>query len=205
MKATRPASGEVAAVPSPSATRDPAVFATVDEAIEIIRNGGMLIVVDDEDRENEGDFVMAAEKVTPEAVNFMLLHGRGLLCLPTEGWRLDELNIPMMTQVNAPFGTPMAEAIDAREGITTGISAFDRAHTIRLFVSPDAKPNDFVRPGHVFPLRAAPGGVLKRAGHTEAAVDLAKLAGLFPAGVICEILNEDGSMARLPQLIEIAR
>ncbi|MCS7064974.1 MAG: bifunctional 3,4-dihydroxy-2-butanone-4-phosphate synthase/GTP cyclohydrolase II [Fimbriimonadales bacterium] len=181
------------------------MFATVEEAIEIIRNGGMLIVVDDEDRENEGDFVMAAEKVTPEAVNFMLLHGRGLLCLPTEGWRLDELNIPMMSQVNAPFGTPMAEAIDAREGITTGISAFDRAHTIRLFVSPEAKPNDFVRPGHVFPLRAAPGGVLKRAGHTEAAVDLAKLAGLFPAGVICEILNADGSMARMPQLVQIAR
>jgi 3,4-dihydroxy 2-butanone 4-phosphate synthase/GTP cyclohydrolase II len=185
--------------------RDPRVFVTVEEAIEIIRNGGMLIVVDDEDRENEGDFVMAAEKVTPEAVNFMLLHGRGLLCLPTEGWRLDELNIPMMTQVNTPFGTPMAEAIDAREGTTTGISAFDRAHTIRLFVSLEAKPSDFVRPGHVFPLRAAPGGVLKRAGHTEAAVDLAKLAGLFPAGVICEILNEDGSMARMPQLIQIAR
>ncbi len=189
----------------PSETRDPTVFATVEEAIEIIRTGGMLIVVDDEDRENEGDFVMAAEKVTPEAVNFMLMHGRGLLCLPTEGWRLDELNIPMMNQVNAPFGTPMAEAIDARTGITTGISAFDRARTIRLFVDPNAKPNDFVRPGHVFPLRAAPGGVLKRAGHTEAAVDLAKLAGLFPAGVICEILNEDGSMARMPQLIQIAR
>jgi len=201
MKVTRPISSAV----EPPVERDAELFATVEEAIEIIRNGGMLIVVDDEDRENEGDFVMAAEKVTPEAVNFMLLHGRGLLCLPTEGWRLDELNIPMMTQVNAPFGTLMAEAIDAREGITTGISAFDRAHTIRLFVSPDAKPSDFVRPGHVFPLRAAPGGVLKRAGHTEAAVDLAKLAGLFPAGVICEILNENGSMARMPQLIEIAR
>ncbi|CUU37639.1 MAG: bifunctional 3,4-dihydroxy-2-butanone-4-phosphate synthase/GTP cyclohydrolase II [Fimbriimonadales bacterium] len=186
--------------------RDPAVFATVEEAIEIIRQGGMLIVVDDEDRENEGDFLMAAEKVTPEAVNFMLLHGRGLLCLPTDGKRLDELQIPMMTKaITAQFGTPMAEAIDAREGITTGISAFDRAHTIRLFCDPNAKPEDFVRPGHVFPLRAAPGGVLKRAGHTEAAVDLARLAGLFPAGVICEILNEDGSMARMPQLIEIAR
>ncbi len=201
MKATQsvPTAGKA------STERDPEVFATVEEAIEIIRNGGMLIVVDDEDRENEGDFVMAAEKVTPEAVNFMLLHGRGLLCLPTDGARLDELNIPMMTQVNAPFGTPMAEAIDARTGISTGISAFDRARTIRLFVDPAAKPSDFVRPGHVFPLRAAPGGVLKRAGHTEAAVDLARLAGLFPAGVICEILNEDGSMARMPQLIQIAR
>jgi 3,4-dihydroxy 2-butanone 4-phosphate synthase/GTP cyclohydrolase II len=186
--------------------RDPQVFATVEEAIEIIRNGGMLIVVDDEDRENEGDFLMAAEKVTPEAVNFMVVHGRGLLCLPTDGARLDELGIPMMTKaITAQFGTPMAEAIDAREGISTGISAFDRALTIRKFCDPTAKPDDFVRPGHVFPLRAAPGGVLRRAGHTEAAVDLARLAGLFPAGVICEILNEDGSMARLPQLIEVAR
>ena len=189
-----------------AAERDPQVFATVEEAIEIIRAGGMLIVVDDEDRENEGDFLMAAEKVTPEAVNFMVVHGRGLLCLPTDGARLDELGIPMMTKSNtAQFGTPMAEAIDAREGISTGISAFDRALTIQKFCDPNAKPEDFVRPGHVFPLRAAPGGVLRRAGHTEAAVDLARLAGLFPAGVICEILNEDGSMARLPQLIEIAR
>ncbi|MCX7924913.1 MAG: bifunctional 3,4-dihydroxy-2-butanone-4-phosphate synthase/GTP cyclohydrolase II [Fimbriimonadales bacterium] len=186
--------------------RDPQVFATVEEAVEVIRAGGMLIVVDDEDRENEGDFLMAAEKVTPEAVNFMVVHGRGLLCLPTDGARLDELGIPMMTKANtAQFGTPMAEAIDAREGISTGISAFDRALTIQKFCDPNAKPDDFVRPGHVFPLRAAPGGVLRRAGHTEAAVDLARLAGLFPAGVICEILNEDGSMARLPQLIEIAR
>lgn len=192
--------------PAPATERDPQLFATVEEAIEIIRAGGMLIVVDDEDRENEGDFLMAAEKVTPEAVNFMVVHGRGLLCLPTDGARLDELGIPMMTKANtAQFGTPMAEAIDAREGISTGISAFDRALTIQKFCDPNAKPDDFVRPGHVFPLRAAPGGVLRRAGHTEAAVDLARLAGLFPAGVICEILNEDGSMARMPQLIEVAR
>jgi len=192
--------------PAPATERDPQLFATVEEAIEMIRAGGMLIVVDDEDRENEGDFLMAAEKVTPEAVNFMVVHGRGLLCLPTDGARLDELGIPMMTKANtAQFGTPMAEAIDAREGISTGISAFDRALTIQKFCDPNAKPDDFVRPGHVFPLRAAPGGVLRRAGHTEAAVDLARLAGLFPAGVICEILNEDGSMARMPQLIEVAR
>ncbi len=194
-----------AATPVPT-ERDPQVFATVEEAIEIIRAGGMLIVVDDEDRENEGDFLMAAEKVTPEAVNFMVVHGRGLLCLPTDGARLDELGIPMMSKANtAQFGTPMAEAIDAREGISTGISAFDRALTIQKFCDPNTKPDDFVRPGHVFPLRAAPGGVLRRAGHTEAAVDLARLAGLFPAGVICEILNEDGSMARMPQLVEVAR
>ncbi|MFN4032027.1 MAG: bifunctional 3,4-dihydroxy-2-butanone-4-phosphate synthase/GTP cyclohydrolase II [Fimbriimonadales bacterium] len=186
--------------------RDPQLFASVEEAIAIIRAGGMLIVVDDEDRENEGDFLMAAEKVTPEAVNFMVVHGRGLLCLPTDGARLDKLGIPMMSKVNtAQFGTPMAEAIDAREGVSTGISAFDRALTIQKFCAPNAKPDDFVRPGHVFPLRAASGGVLRRAGHTEAAVDLARLAGLFPAGVICEILNEDGSMARLPQLINVAR
>ncbi len=191
---------------SATVERDPQLFASVEEAIAIIRAGGMLIVVDDEDRENEGDFLMAAEKVTPEAVNFMVVHGRGLLCLPTDGARLDELGIPMMSKVNtAQFGTPMAEAIDAREGVSTGISAFDRALTIQKFCDPRAKPDDFVRPGHVFPLRAAPGGVLRRAGHTEAAVDLARLAGLFPAGVICEILNEDGSMARLPQLIDVAR
>lgn len=182
------------------------VFASVEEAIELFRAGKILIVVDDEDRENEGDFVMAAEKVTPEAVNFMVTQGRGLFCLPTAGWRLDELGIPMMTKENTSrHGTPMAEAIDAREGITTGISAFDRAHTVRLFVDANSKPTDFVRPGHVFPLRAAEGGVLKRAGHTEAVVDLAQLAGMFPAGVLCEILNEDGSMARMPQLIEIAK
>ncbi|GIV09018.1 MAG: riboflavin biosynthesis protein RibBA [Fimbriimonadales bacterium] len=188
------------------AERDPQIFSTVEEAIEIIRAGGILIVVDDEDRENEGDFLMAAQKVTPEAVNFMVVHGRGLLCLPTDGARLDALGIPMMSKANtAQFGTPMAEAIDAREGVSTGISAFDRALTIQKFCDPNTKPDDFVRPGHVFPLRAAPGGVLRRAGHTEAAVDLARLAGLFPAGVICEILNEDGSMARMPQLIQIAR
>jgi 3,4-dihydroxy 2-butanone 4-phosphate synthase/GTP cyclohydrolase II len=185
---------------------DTSVFATIEEAIQLMKDGKIIIVVDDEDRENEGDFIMAAEKVTPETVNFMIVYGRGLFCLPTMGARLDELRIPMMTKENTtPHGTPFAEAIDARDGVSTGISAFDRARTVKLFVDPDTQPDDFVRPGHVFPLRAAEGGVLKRAGHTEATVDLAKLAGLYPAGVLCEILNDDGSMARLPQLIEIAK
>lgn len=185
---------------------DTSVFATIEEAIQLMKDGKIIIVVDDEDRENEGDFIMAAEKVTPETVNFMIVYGRGLFCLPTVGARLDELRIPMMTKENTtPHGTPFAEAIDAREGVSTGISAFDRARTVQLFVNPDTQPDDFVRPGHVFPLRAAEGGVLKRAGHTEATVDLARLAGLYPAGVLCEILNDDGSMARLPQLIEIAK
>ncbi|NUL81338.1 MAG: bifunctional 3,4-dihydroxy-2-butanone-4-phosphate synthase/GTP cyclohydrolase II [Armatimonadetes bacterium] len=182
------------------------VFASADEAIDLFRKGQILIVTDDEDRENEGDFVIAADWITPETVNFMVTHGRGLFCLPATGERLDELGIPMMTKDNTTrHGTPFAEAIDAREGTTTGISAFDRARTVRLFVDPGAQPSDFVRPGHVFPLRAQEGGVLKRAGHTEAVVDLAHLAGLSPAGALCEILNEDGSMARMPQLIEIAK
>lgn len=191
---------------APVIERDPAIFATIPEAIELIKRGEIIIVVDDEDRENEGDFVLAAEKATPENINFLITHGRGLVCLSAEGKRLDELQIPMMSKQNtAQFGTPFAEAIDAREGISTGISAYDRARTIQLFVNPSTKPDDFVRPGHIFPLRATEGGVLKRAGHTEATVDLARLAGLYPSGVLCEILNEDGTMARLPQLVDLAR
>lgn len=181
-------------------------FCPIEEAIERLKAGEMIIVVDDEDRENEGDFVIAAEKVTPEAINFMAKYGRGLICLAATGQRLDELRIgPVTSKYNAKHGTAMMEPIDARTGTTTGISAHDRAQTIRLFVDPRARPEDFERPGHVFPLRAVDGGVLRRAGHTEAAVDLARLAGLYPAGVICEIMNEDGTMARVPELFEIAQ
>ena len=165
----------------------------------------MVIVTDDEDRENEGDFIMAAEKITPEDINFMAKYGRGMICLPLAGERCEQLDLDMMVGNNdALHGTAFTVTIDAKEGTTTGISAFDRAVTIRKVVEPDAKPGDFARPGHIFPLRAADGGVLKRAGHTEATVDLAKLAGLEPAGVLCEIMNEDGSMARMPQLEVIA-
>ncbi len=181
-------------------------FCPIEEAIDRLKRGEMIIVVDDEDRENEGDFVLAAEKVTPEAINFMAKYGRGLICLAATGQRLDELRIgPITSRYTARHGTAMMEPIDARIGTTTGISAHDRAQTIRLFVDPRAKPEDFEKPGHVFPLRAVEGGVLRRAGHTEAAVDLARLAGLYPAGVICEIMNDDGTMARLPQLMEMAR
>ncbi len=181
-------------------------FCPIEEAIERLKAGEMIIVVDDEDRENEGDFVLAAEKVTPEAINFMAKYGRGLICLAATAQRLDELRIGCITsKYTARHGTAMMEPIDARHGITTGISAYDRAHTIRLFVDPRARPDDFEKPGHVFPLRAVEGGVLRRAGHTEAAVDLARLAGLYPAGAICEIMNEDGTMARVPQLLEMAR
>ena len=183
-------------------------FNTIEEAIEDIKNGKMIIVVDDPDRENEGDLVMAAEKVCPEAINFMAKEGRGLICLSLLPERCKELDIPLMTDNNTdPKGTAFCVSIDAhpKHGTTTGISAYDRAITIKLAVSPDAKPSDFVRPGHVFPLRARPGGVLERTGHTEASVDLAKLAGLYPAGVICEIMKEDGTMARLPELMEFAK
>jgi 3,4-dihydroxy 2-butanone 4-phosphate synthase/GTP cyclohydrolase II len=181
-------------------------FATIDEAIEEIRQGKIIVVVDDEDRENEGDLLMAADKATPEAVNFMAKHGRGLICVPMLGERLDELEIGMMVANNtAPLGTAFTVTVDARRGVTTGTSAYDRAVTIRTLVDPTMASRDLTAPGHIFPLRAMPGGVLRRAGHTEAAVDLARLAGCYPAGVICEVLDEDGGMARMPQLIEVAR
>jgi 3,4-dihydroxy 2-butanone 4-phosphate synthase/GTP cyclohydrolase II len=180
-------------------------FSSIEEALEEIRAGRMVILVDDEDRENEGDFVMAAEKVTPDAINFMAQHGRGLICLPMTGERLDELKIPPMTSVNTSAQqTAFHVSIGAKGRITTGISAADRAATILAAIDPATQPEDISMPGHVFPLRARPGGVLERAGHTEAAVDLARLAGLYPAGVICEILNPDGTMARRPELEKVA-
>ena len=176
-------------------------LSTVDEAIDQIRAGKCVIVVDDEDRENEGDLIVAAEKVTPDIINFMATHGRGLICMPLEGKRLDELQVPMMVQRNsAPQGTAFAVSIEAKNGTTTGISASDRAATVLAVLDPNTRPDDISMPGHMFPLRARPGGVLERSGHTEAAVDLARLAGLYPAGVICEIMNEDGTMARFPEL-----
>ena len=182
------------------------VFDEMEEVLADIRAGRMVIVVDDDSRENEGDLVMAAEKVTPEAINFMAKHGRGLICLALTEEKADSLDLPPMVERNtAKLGTAFTVSIDAADGITTGISAADRAHTILTAVRPDAKPEDLVRPGHVFPLRAKRGGVLTRAGHTEAAVDLARLAGLTPAGVICEIMNDDGSMARLPQLLQFKK
>jgi 3,4-dihydroxy 2-butanone 4-phosphate synthase/GTP cyclohydrolase II len=177
-------------------------FASVEEAVEEIRAGRMVVVVDDEDRENEGDLTLAAEFVTPEAINFMARFGRGLICLALTEERADYLRLAPMTSENTSrFGTAFTESIEAREGVTTGISAADRAHTIRVVVDPHSTANDLARPGHVFPLRARKGGVLVRAGQTEAAVDLARMAGLVSAGVICEIMNEDGTMARVPNLI----
>jgi 3,4-dihydroxy 2-butanone 4-phosphate synthase / GTP cyclohydrolase II len=181
-------------------------FASIPEAIEDFRQGKILIVVDDEDRENEGDLTIAAEKITPEAINFMAMHGRGLICLALDTEICKRLDLQPMSPVNtARFGTAFCEAIDATEGVTTGISAYDRAHTIRVAMDPESRPEDLARPGHVFPLRARPGGVLVRSGQTEAAVDLARLAGLSPGGVICEIMNEDGTMARVPQLVEFCQ
>jgi len=179
---------------------------TIEEAIEDIKQGKMIIVVDDEDRENEGDFIAAAEKVTPEMINFMTQHGRGLLCAPLLEKRCKELGLDMMVENNTVLHhTQFTVSIDLKgEGCTTGISVFDRAKTIKALVKPQTKPEDFGRPGHIFPLRAKEGGVLRRTGHTEAAVDLARLAGLEPAGILIEILNEDGSMARLPQLVKVA-
>ena len=189
-----------------SETKRPVEIVTAEEGMDEIRAGNMVIVIDDEDRENEGDLVMAAEKVTPEAINFMITHARGLVCLPATQERLNELDLDLMVDHNtALHGTPFTVCIDAVEGTTTGISASDRAVTIQRFVDPDSRPLDFARPGHIFPLKAMPGGVLRRAGHTEATVDLARLAGLFPAGVLCEILNEDGTMARLPELVQLAK
>jgi 3,4-dihydroxy 2-butanone 4-phosphate synthase/GTP cyclohydrolase II len=180
-------------------------FNTIEEAIEDINAGKMVILVDDEDRENEGDLTMAAEKITPQAINFMSKYGRGLICLSLTPEKVDELKIPMMTDVNtSSFGTAFTVSIEAKRGVTTGISAYDRAHTIRTAIDPKAKPEDLARPGHVFPLRAKPGGVLQRAGQTEGSVDLARLAGLYPAGVICEIMSEDGTMARVPELMEFS-
>ena len=181
-------------------------FCDVETAIDEIRQGRMVVVVDDEDRENEGDLTLAAEKVTAEAINFMAKHGRGLVCLAMTEERLEHLRVgPMSAENTSQFGTAFCEAIDAREGVTTGISAYDRCRTIRVAIDPATRPRDLVRPGHVFPLRARKGGVLVRAGQTEASVDLARLAGLVPAGIICEIMNEDGMMARVPELTEFCR
>src|SRR5260370_30783724 len=178
-------------------------FTDVATAIEEVRSGRMIVIVDDEDRENEGDLMLAAEKVTPEAINFMAKFGRGLVCLTLTEERLDHLRIgPMSAQNTSNYGTAFCEAVDAREGVTTGISAYDRAHTIRVAIDPATRPSDLARPGHVFPLRARKGGVLVRAGQTEASVDLARMAGMVPAGIICEIMREDGTMARVPDLIE---
>ncbi|MFZ0341981.1 MAG: bifunctional 3,4-dihydroxy-2-butanone-4-phosphate synthase/GTP cyclohydrolase II [Gaiellaceae bacterium] len=177
-------------------------FATIEEAVEDIRNGKMVVVVDDPERENEGDLVCAAQFATPEAVNFMATHARGLICLCLTGERCEHLGLPQMTQRNeAQLGTAFTNSVESREGVTTGISAADRAHTIQVAIDPASTPHDLVQPGHVFPLRARDGGVLVRAGQTEAAVDLARLAGLVPAGVVCEIMNEDGTMARVPDLV----
>jgi 3,4-dihydroxy 2-butanone 4-phosphate synthase/GTP cyclohydrolase II len=176
-------------------------LARVEEAIEDVRAGKMVVVVDDEDRENEGDLIFAAEKVTDEHVSFMVRHCSGIICVPMEAGRLEELNLPLMSPENSEsMGTAFTISVDAREHTTTGISAADRAATIRTLIDPATKASDLARPGHIFPLRYTPGGVLRRAGHTEASVDLARLAGLYPAGVLCEVVNEDGTMARLPDL-----
>jgi 3,4-dihydroxy 2-butanone 4-phosphate synthase / GTP cyclohydrolase II len=181
-------------------------FAAIDDAIADIRRGRLLVVVDDENRENEGDFICAAEHVTADKINFMAKYGRGLICFLAPGYRLDELNLhPMVTENTAKLGTRFTVSVDAVEGTTTGISAHDRARTIRVLIDPKAKPEDLARPGHVFPIRAVEGGVLRRAGHTEATVDLCRLAGVYPAGVLCEIMSENGTMARLPELARIAR
>ncbi len=180
-------------------------FSDIESAIEDLRAGKIIIVVDDEDRENEGDFIGAAQMVSPEMINFMAKHGRGLICVALERSRLEELKIrPMVDDNTAKLGTAFTVSVDYIHGTTTGISAYDRAKTVEALVNPDTKPEDLARPGHIFPLIAVAGGVLHRAGHTEASVDLAKLAGLYPAGVLCEIMDEDGSMARLPQLQKTA-
>jgi 3,4-dihydroxy 2-butanone 4-phosphate synthase / GTP cyclohydrolase II len=186
--------------------RTPIPFATIEEALEEIRQGRQIVLVDDEDRENEGDLAMAAEKVTPDAINFMAKFGRGLICLALTQERCEELRLPPMSPVNTSnYGTAFCESIDARRGTTTGISAADRATTILAAIDPATRPADLARPGHVFPLQASRGGVLVRAGQTEASVDLARISGLYPGAVICEIMNDDGTMARLPQLAEFCR
>jgi 3,4-dihydroxy-2-butanone 4-phosphate synthase len=187
--------------------REELAFARIEDAIRELRAGRIIVVVDDGDRENEGDLTMAAEMITPQAINFMATHGRGLICLPMTGERLDELELPPMVPGNTALdSTAFTVSIDAKwNGITSGISAHDRAQTIRAAIEASSGPEDFARPGHVFPLRARPGGVLERRGHTEAAVDLARLAGLYPAGVICEIVNDDGTMARVPDLVRFCK
>src|SRR5512143_529518 len=181
-------------------------LSTIPEAIQDIKDGKFVVIVDDEDRENEGDLAIAAERISAEAINFMARNGRGLICMPIKGQRLDELGIPLMVgQKTSRFTTAFTISVEAKHKVSTGISAHDRAQTVKTLIDPNTKPSDIVYPGHMFPLRAKEGGVLVRAGHTEAIVDLATMAGLYPAGVICEILNEDGSMARMPQLQEFAR
>jgi 3,4-dihydroxy 2-butanone 4-phosphate synthase / GTP cyclohydrolase II len=190
----------------PARRRRKSAFAPIEQAIDAIRNGEMVIVVDDEDRENEGDLTIAAEKITPAAINFMATYGRGLICLPMTEDRLAELEIPLMvTQNTARFDTAFCVSIEAKGLTSTGISAADRAATVLAAIDPATRPLDLARPGHTFPLRARNGGVLVRAGQTEAAVDLARIAGLYPAGVICEIMNEDGNMARVPDLSKFAK
>ncbi len=187
-------------------TRSKQKFDTIEDAVADIRDGKMVILVDDEDRENEGDLTMAAEKVTPEAINFMAKYGRGLICLSMTAEKVEELQLPMMSSKNtSAFGTAFTVSIEAKKGVSTGISAKDRATTILTAVREDCKPEDLARPGHIFPLRAQKGGVLRRAGQTEGSVDLARIAGLAPSGVICEIMNEDGTMARVPELAEFAK
>ena len=189
-----------------AAVRNDSSFASIEEAIEDIRQGKFVVVVDDEDRENEGDLTIAAQFATPEAVNFMATHGRGLICLCLTEERCDELGLRQMTDQNeTPYGTAFTVSIEAREGITTGISAPDRSRTIQVAVDPTSDPRDLVQPGHVFPLRARPGGVLQRSGQTEASVDLARLAGLIPAGVVCEVMKDDGTMARVVDLVDYCR
>jgi 3,4-dihydroxy 2-butanone 4-phosphate synthase/GTP cyclohydrolase II len=182
------------------------IFSSIEDAIEDVKNGIPVIVVDDENRENEGDIVVASEKVNPEIINFMAKEARGLICVALLPERINQLQLPPMVQDNSALhGTDFTVSVDAAYGVTTGISAYDRAFTIKLLIDKNSKPSDFARPGHVFPIRAKEGGVLQRAGHTEAAVDLARIAGLYPSGVICEIMKEDGTMARLPDLIEFAK
>jgi 3,4-dihydroxy 2-butanone 4-phosphate synthase / GTP cyclohydrolase II len=186
--------------------REGAHFAAIEAAIREITEGRFVIVVDDEDRENEGDLTIAAEKVTPESINFMARYGRGLICMPMTEERLRELDVPLMVKDNtSPYNTAFCVSVEARRNVSTGISASDRAHTVKVAIDPRTRPADLTRPGHMFPLRAQKGGVLKRAGQTEAAVDLARLAGLYPAGVICEIMNDDGTMARLKDLVEFSK
>jgi 3,4-dihydroxy 2-butanone 4-phosphate synthase/GTP cyclohydrolase II len=187
--------------------RDPVLpgIDSIDSALEALRRGEIIVVVDDEERENEGDFIVAAEKVTPQIVNFIARHGRGLICLAATGERLAELDVhPMVSHNTASLGTRFTVSIDAAHGVSTGISAADRARTVQVFIDPATRPADLARPGHIFPLEAVPGGVLQRAGHTEAVVDLCRAAGLYPAGLLCEIMDDDGEMARLPRLGEIA-